>query len=389
MPNTGIFVPAYIPFRSKTYEQQARDVIRKVQECYDDGYTKVGITYSANHDQTLKIRATYNAGKRDTGTGGSNQAGVMTEVERLLKEEFPHLQNVFYILPITTCKHSGGVGAVQQDWLVEDLNAVESFASKPKHAVLAWQNESSGKNSYAVGGAISTQLEALVPGERNKTQNQFIQEKLKKYEQQYPDSRAKKNLESKSSSQMIEKMEASTVASHMKGKHTGPITSSFTPEKKEPTPSLETKVKKEATTPLANDNPEVTKASKTLVQEIKQKETNLSSEADFIIHKGNINGTFKIGFTTAGDAQQFFEHLNELSKTLDFGRVTYFPEKEKYPMDSHGNVTAEGTYKHIVRFEVPEDALKYLENIHVSNSENLYHSIMATEQPANIHSLGH
>lgn len=41
--------------------------------------------------------------------------------------------------------------------------------------------------------------------------------------------------------------------------------------------------------------------------------------------------------------------------------------------------SSDAKYKHIVRFELSDDALTYLKHINVQDSENLYYSIMGTK----------
>lgn len=128
------------------------------------------------------------------------------------------------------------------------------------------------------------------------------------------------------------------------------------------------------------DKPEVKAASSTLVSEIKTKDKEaISAASDCIIRKGNINGTFKVGFTNPAEAQVFFDRLQAKCAELgiDPKDITYH-KNDLYPMDKEGRVVPRGDrdakFSHIVRFEVSTDALKYLDNIAVERS--LYNTIM-------------
>ena len=116
--------------------KQAEKILNKALE-YVDVYSKIGITYSANHDQSMLIREKYsNFDSPDstdstvrnckTGIEGSNQANVMKTMEALLYEEqrgtkYESLKNKVRILPISTCAHGRGTGRVANSWLREDL----------------------------------------------------------------------------------------------------------------------------------------------------------------------------------------------------------------------------------------------------------------------------
>jgi hypothetical protein len=187
----GMFVPTYIGFSGKTYKQQAEDILAEVERYHLKDYQKIGIIYSANRDQVeTQIKPTYQAGGWRTGVGGGNQAAVMAAVEQLLgTPRYQHLQKKFQILPITTCAHAGGYGSVNQRWLEDDINRIEIFLQPPINGVvLGWQNEAANnftQNKYAIGGSISTQLQAIIPG-FNLSQDEYVQEKLAEFAKDYP-----------------------------------------------------------------------------------------------------------------------------------------------------------------------------------------------------------
>lgn len=193
---TGQFIPTFIGYVKNSEEAQARAILAKVKKLHQQGHEKVGILYSANHDQIVKqIKPAYAAGKWKTGISGANQAKVMQEVEKLLAtDEYKNLQNVFQILPISTCAKVGGLDPVQQSWLNEELQDIENFLeSSQKRAIIAWQNEDANDKlakKYAIGGSISKQLNAVIK-DQGITQDEFIQRKLQALQVKFPANLAK------------------------------------------------------------------------------------------------------------------------------------------------------------------------------------------------------
>lgn len=176
----GKFAPTYIDWVDKTDEEQAIEILGLAKVYHAEGYKKIGITYSANHEQSMAINKCYQQNKWQTNIRGRNQAAVIAEVERLLlTDKYQHLQNVFQILPISTCARPGGIGAVEMQWLQEELNALDTFITD-KNFILGWQDSTSiiRKDSpYAVGGGLSKQLTA--------EQNKLIQDTLINIEKKY------------------------------------------------------------------------------------------------------------------------------------------------------------------------------------------------------------
>jgi hypothetical protein len=178
----GKFAPTYINWVDRTPEEQAAEILDLIADYHAKGYTKVGITYSANHDQSIAINKTYQENNWQTNTRGGNQAAVITALEKLLvTEKYCYLQNVFRILPISTCAKIGGKGAVENAWLAEELLAIDSFL-KENNLLLGWQDGISIKNKeapFAVGGGISKQL--------TEDQNEMIQGTLLNFMEKYPE----------------------------------------------------------------------------------------------------------------------------------------------------------------------------------------------------------
>lgn len=181
MKNRGLFAPLIIDYITTSgANAQAKVILRTVDSLHAQGFERVGITYSANNDQSKTIAAIYNQGEWNTATNGGNQAAVMAAVEELLHaKEFQHMQHVFRILPITTCAQAGGIGAVEDQWLDRDLENIDNFL-KDGGAVLGWQNQNTSKNPrapFAIGGGISQQLTS--------EQNQRVQSTLLRLMQKY------------------------------------------------------------------------------------------------------------------------------------------------------------------------------------------------------------
>lgn len=176
----GLFVPTYIPYQGRSARDQAIEVLELVSRHHDKHQQAVGITYSANHGQSVSIREAYQNKHWITHTNGGNQATVIAEIEHALQTpSHQRLQSHFRILPITTCTFSGGSGHVEDAWIDEDLAAIRAFLLPPNHGiVLGWQNENTvHQGTYAIGGGISQQL--------TKQQNELIQSTLKMLEQQF------------------------------------------------------------------------------------------------------------------------------------------------------------------------------------------------------------
>lgn len=143
-----------------TNPQQAREILRIVDELHQAGAQKVGLTYSANTGQTAKIRQNYKDGVWLTNTSGADQAAVVKHIETLLRTSaYKHLQQVFRILPISTIHYAGGGGAsVPEVAVVEaDMTAIEKFIAAPNTHVLGWQNQNTPTEQYGVGGGVTKQ----------------------------------------------------------------------------------------------------------------------------------------------------------------------------------------------------------------------------------------
>lgn len=344
---TSLFNPVCIDFSKNDEKQQAEMILEEVNYFYQKGYKQVGITYSANHDQTEKINQDYKNGQWYTGTSGANQADVMSHVESLLKTDsrYAHLQSVFRILPITTCEHEGAATKVDEkkmdQWLDHDLQNVNNFMKQDKNVVIGWQNQLTKDNKaapFAIGGGVSqAQLTAQ--------QNQKIQTCLSQLHQNYP---VPNDL----------KHDIKHVASAVK---TVPNIKSI---------------------PVT---PEMDVACKQVGVSIRQ---DLKASVSMpLIRQGNMNGTFKVAFKTAEEASLFYQRLQNLINSnalgIELNNVTFHNKngKEEYGMDAQGNIVGRsGEYNNIVRFEIPDNALAYLKHINVNNAEELYRSVMTAPE---------
>jgi hypothetical protein len=192
------FIPFYLEYKigDEGAAQQARAILAEISKCRELGYKKVGIIYSANAQQSKRIRETYALGQWHTHTSGANQADVMRVIEALLNtDEFKALQNVFRILPITTCAWAGGGGRVDNNLLTTDLIAITDFIAEEGHVVLGWQNQDSVRREagpYAIGGGISQQL--------TPEQDEEIQALLVQLSQEY---QARENLSAMNSTDTL------------------------------------------------------------------------------------------------------------------------------------------------------------------------------------------
>ncbi len=158
-------------------QKQARAILDHAKTVLDEmpQLKGVAITYSANHDQTLKIFQTYDSDQWKTGTGGSNQGSVMAEMETLLEtEDYQSLQEKVRIAPISTMKQAGNVGVITDEEVDLCLNNLEALI-KDGWQVFAWQNQDSivrEESPFAIGGGVGGE------GFLSTSQSQRIQQTL-------------------------------------------------------------------------------------------------------------------------------------------------------------------------------------------------------------------
>ena len=163
---------------------QARQILAEVQRlAVANPNIKVGITYSANHNQTNVIRQAYgdrweNRDPRLTGIEGDNQAKVIKNLETLLQVvQYQHLQKNFRILPITTMTNDGS--SFDTDWINRDLQYIDDF-NKQGNIVLGWQNQDTQKNlarPFAIGGGADSRISLnakLTDADKQQIQDQLL-----------------------------------------------------------------------------------------------------------------------------------------------------------------------------------------------------------------------
>ncbi|MGL6030027.1 MAG: hypothetical protein ACRC0B_07005 [Legionella sp.] len=145
-----------IDFSRNNAQQQAKQILDKAQALYQQGHEKVGITYSANQDQTETIKQTYGRGQWQTRTSGANQAAVMAAVEQLLATpEYQHLQTVFRIVPITTMEYGRRNNTALDGDVQQSLNDASQFIDDGGY-LLGWANQLTN-GSVAIGGGVAAQ----------------------------------------------------------------------------------------------------------------------------------------------------------------------------------------------------------------------------------------
>ena len=157
MIRKGKFIDFYLPYsqdgKNISAKSQAEKILQEAATLLKKASFGVAIIYSANYDQTKTIRKTYTEGKYKTGTSGSNQANVMTEMEKLLDTpNYQHLQSKIRIAPITTMTYSDYDGKDHITVVKDDLAQIEQMLENGWD-ILGWQNQTTKK--YAVGGGIA------------------------------------------------------------------------------------------------------------------------------------------------------------------------------------------------------------------------------------------
>ncbi len=173
----GRFIDFVLTFQGKSAEQQAREILQRVDELLAEGASGVGITYSANFDQTQEIRGTYADGGWDTRTAGANQASVMAAMEALERTDRTDLRGKVRIVPITTMTYSDFGGMTLDQVIDRDMSAIAELLADGWD-VLGWINDpASGR--YAVGGGVAASVYQEDPTRAlSRAQSERIQDAL-------------------------------------------------------------------------------------------------------------------------------------------------------------------------------------------------------------------
>ena len=160
----GHFIKFLLPYKDDkgnylSSGAQAHSVIEEAKKRINAGAKGVAITYSANYGQTLAIHKTYKAGDWNTHTGGANQAGVITAMEKLMGTTETSLQGKLQIAPITTMTYEpNGYGDYTHKEVIEaDLKYIKTLLEQGWD-VLGWVNQDTNPD-YAVGGGVARSLD--------------------------------------------------------------------------------------------------------------------------------------------------------------------------------------------------------------------------------------
>ena len=147
-------IKVQINFQACNNSAQAERILAIIQQLRDKfPALKVGITYSANSDQTEEIRFTYQDNGWRTGTNGANQAAVMRQVEQYLESErYESFRKIFRIMPITTINNDRSRDHLEL--VREDLDCIEKFV-REGNLLLIWCNQTTGWNP-AIGGGVQS-----------------------------------------------------------------------------------------------------------------------------------------------------------------------------------------------------------------------------------------
>lgn len=155
---SGHFIPFLLRFKDKSgaivpAEEQARQIVSKVQQVLEDGALGVALLYSANYRQSQMIRETYASNHWKTGVAGTNQAAVIQCVEHFMEHPFKNLQGRFRVAPVTTMTYDHYDGQQLQEVVLEDLQSIRTLLEGGWH-VLGWMNQETQPH-YAIGGGVS------------------------------------------------------------------------------------------------------------------------------------------------------------------------------------------------------------------------------------------
>jgi len=186
--------------------QQAQKITNVVKCLIAKGYKHIGLTYSANQDQTIQVFGDYKYDKNlSTNTfendqeknistqilNGSNQAAVLTKLNDIVKDStsYSNFKKAFRVIPFTTMRYikatdSGKVTASDLNETDSGNNkecvaVAEEFLKLDDSIILGWCNQdcdgmddtSSTKQKFAIGGGIAAGLP--------KAKNTYIPEYLK------------------------------------------------------------------------------------------------------------------------------------------------------------------------------------------------------------------
>ena len=149
-------------------KSQAHTILK--QALTVDPSQKIGLTYSANREQTVAINKA--GGKIPSDLGGANQAAVVANIRSLLDKDptYASLKDSFVLLPISTMQKAGGEGKAKDSELKAELDSIQAFHKDPKTHTMVWVDKD---NKPAIGGGV-----AATAGTFNSAQKSLAQTAL-------------------------------------------------------------------------------------------------------------------------------------------------------------------------------------------------------------------
>lgn len=149
LPPINGLVRLVIDFKEMDDIQQAKyiiKIVKKMIETYD--YDKIGITYSANGNQTKEIIEKYNKNNVPM-IEGANQASVLNKL--LEHDDYKNIKEKFRIIPFTTMEWQKN----EDNNIEECINFANKFLDNEKNVIIGWANQNTEENKLAIGGGVS------------------------------------------------------------------------------------------------------------------------------------------------------------------------------------------------------------------------------------------
>jgi hypothetical protein len=168
-------------------DEQAEKIVNVVKCLMAKGYKHIGLTYSANQDQTTEIFSDYNYNKDSSDNkfadneeknissqvlGGANQANVLTKLNDIIKNNasYSDFKKAFRVIPFTTMRYDKSNNKLDLDVSAsgnntECIEAAKNFLKLENSIILGWCNQDSDKlpdktekKTFAIGGGEAAQL---------------------------------------------------------------------------------------------------------------------------------------------------------------------------------------------------------------------------------------
>lgn len=173
--------------------EQAQKIINVVRCLIAKGYKRIGLTYSANQDQTAEIFNDYNYNKDSSGNkfadneeknissrvlGGANQANILTKLNNKINSDasYSDFKKAFRIIPFTTMRYEKQGDPLKEVGVeldeskpgnnTECIEAASKFLELEDSIILGWCNQDCSdmndtadtKQKFAIGGGIAASL---------------------------------------------------------------------------------------------------------------------------------------------------------------------------------------------------------------------------------------